>query len=96
MYKEYFTLGTRGFLKDLASLRSARALNEATCAQSKVLFVHYRNITPPHYDTRSIVNSYFHTPRHYLAHYCILRVILRLSGYEANFGVNIFFTKVYK
>ena len=59
MYKEYFTLGTRGFLKDLASLRSARALNEATCAQSKVLFVHYRNITPPHYDTRSIVNSYY-------------------------------------
>ena len=61
MYKEYFTLGTRGFLKDLASLRSARALNEATCAHSKVLFVHYRNITPPHYDTRSIVNSYFNT-----------------------------------
>ena len=27
----------------------------------------------------------------FLAHYCILRVILLLSDYEANFGVNIFF-----
>ena len=32
---------------------------------------------------------FYHTPRLFLAHYCILRVILLLSAYEVNFGVNI-------
>ena len=37
----------------------------------------------------SLFTNFYHTPRLFLAHYCILWVILLLSAYEVNFGVNI-------
>ena len=42
--------------------------------------------------THDLLNMYiYYILSLFLAHYCILRVILLLSDYEANFGVNIFF-----
>ena len=48
--------------------------------------VHYRNIIPPHYDTPHIVNSYFHTPRLFLAPLLHTTISLLYLDYEANFA----------